>query len=138
MSGQAFRLGDWLVEPARNRISKEKTEVILEARMMDALVLLASEAPDTVPTDKLLEELWSGQIVEASTAHRTINKLRTVLGDSRKESRYIETVIKRGYRVVANVEVVDEATHPIQVGAEAASPRDPDVSPCMRPCGDIR
>ena len=94
------QLGKWLVEPDRNKLVAEDVEVSLEPRVMDALVLLIERAPETVTIDEMLDTLWPGRIVEASSVHRLINKLRTSLEDSPKEPIFIETVPRRGYRVI--------------------------------------
>ena len=103
MGDKRLQIGDWLVEPERNLLSGESKERSLETRAMDVLVHLAENAPRTVAADELLERFWAGRVVESSTVHRTISKIRNALGDTSGKRAYIETVPKRGYRVVAEV-----------------------------------
>lgn len=100
----AIRIGEWLIEPARNCASRGSTEKKLDPRALDVLVHLAKVAPRTVSADELLDLFWKGRIVEASTVHRVISRIRSTLRDEPKNARYIQTVPKRGYRVVAQVE----------------------------------
>jgi Tol biopolymer transport system component len=62
----------------------------------------------------LLETVWAGTFVEENTLTRTIGVLRRELGDSTKESRFIETIPTRGYRFIAPVEPLPEHITPPQ------------------------
>ena len=100
---QPFQFGEFHVEPARNAIVKDEQETLLEKRMMAVLIHLVESAPETVTTADLLDTHWPNQIVEASTAHRVMTKIRNALGDSPKSPIYIETVPKKGYRAIAHI-----------------------------------
>ena len=49
VTGGPFRLGDWLVEPSLNRLSRGDTTIQLELKVMDVLVCLAERAEEVVP-----------------------------------------------------------------------------------------
>lgn len=104
------QVGEWRVEPDRNLIRRGDEAIRMDPRALDVLVYLAREAPRTVPADELLNRFWAGRVVESSTVHRVISRIRTSLGDQAKDARYIETVPKRGYRMVATVSVDEPAT----------------------------
>jgi DNA-binding winged helix-turn-helix (wHTH) protein len=71
---------------------------------MDLLVYLARNSGRTVPHHELLSNLWPGQPFIASTAlPRCIAELRQTLGDRASGSTVIQTVPKRGYRLIAVV-----------------------------------
>ena len=70
---------------------------------MDVLVALAERAGDTVTKNELLDRVWAERIVYESVLPRTISELRRLLDDSALQPRYVETVPKRGYRLVATV-----------------------------------
>lgn len=112
-----FMLGDWLVRPSLNRISQGGNEVRLRPQLMDVLVCLATRAGRTVTKDELLESVWPGQYIVESGLARCVAELRQILGDATwQDSRYIETIPKRGYRLIAPVTFL--AVEP----AEAAVP----------------
>ena len=67
-------------------------------RGMDVLVHLLKNSDRIVPANELLETFWTDRVVEESTIHRHISQIRTALGDSAKEAKYIKTVSKRGYQ----------------------------------------
>ncbi|WP_156804544.1 winged helix-turn-helix domain-containing protein [Gallaecimonas xiamenensis] len=102
----AFRIGEWLVRPGLHLISKDGQEITLEPRAMAILTLLARHAGEVVSRDQLLDEAWSDVIVSDNALNQFIVKLRRALGDDAKQPRYIVTVPKKGYRLVAQVEDV--------------------------------
>lgn len=103
-AGADFTLGDWLVQPSLNRISQGETEVRLRPQLMDVLVCLATRAGRTVTKDELLALVWPGQYIVESGLARCVAEIRQILGDTaRQDSRYIETIAKRGYRLIAPV-----------------------------------
>ena len=98
-----FFLGDWLVDPSANRLRRRNTSVILEPKVMDVLVVLARHAGDTVTRTELLEGVWPDCFVEPGSLNRCISRLRSVLDDPPGRPQFIETVRKRGYRLIAPV-----------------------------------
>lgn len=100
-----FRLGDWLVQPGANRITRGDTTVHLRARLMDVLHCLAASAGEVVPKDEILAAVWGQKFLAESVLTRTITELRQALGDNPRQPHYIETITKRGYRLVASVDL---------------------------------
>jgi DNA-binding winged helix-turn-helix (wHTH) protein len=116
-----FTLGDWLVQPSLNRISQGETEVRLRPQLMDVLVCLAERAGRTVTKNELLDLVWPGQYIVESGLARCVAEIRQILGDTaRQEPRYIETISKRGYRLVAPVAFL--AAEPAQAAAPGIDP----------------
>lgn len=98
-----FRIGECLVEPRQNRIVRGDTEVHLEPRVMDVLVCLAARAGEVVSRDTLNEQVWRDVVVTDQAVTNCISELRQHLRDDRAAHRAIETIPKRGYRLVAEV-----------------------------------
>ena len=103
-----FLVGDWRVHPADDHIIRGDETVRLEPKTMDVLVYLASH-PQVVSRRDLEREVWRGALVGDDAVTNTIVKLRRALGDTAKESSYIATVPKRGYRLVAPVTLLQDA-----------------------------
>ena len=118
-----FWVGDWLVEPASGRLSREGTSVRLRPQLMDLLVCLASRAGRVVLKDDILEQVWPGQFIAESGLGRCMAELRHALQDDVQEPRFIETIPKRGYRLIAPVTSVERGSsaggsvHPLAVSA---------------------
>ena len=95
-----FRLGPVTVEPARCVLERDGEEVRLEPKVVDLLVLLSNRYGAVVSRDALFDALWPGTIVGDDALSRTVFKLRRALGDDPKTPRFVETVPKRGYRLL--------------------------------------
>ena len=119
-----LRVADWRVNPAVDEISRDGTVVKLEPLSMRLLVYLAQRAGHVVSVEDLLSDVWSGVIVTADSVYQAVAALRRTLGDSSKDPKYIVTLPRRGYRLVAKVEPWREtAVSPSAL--EHCSPPDP-------------
>ena len=107
-----FRIGDHSVEPSRGRIVSLAGEKHVEPRAMEVLVALACRAGDTVSRDDLIEAVWKHPYVSDEALSRCISMLRHALSDDRSQPRYLETIPKRGYRLIASVETAEAAPAP--------------------------
>ena len=96
----AFLLGDWRVEPSLNLLSRGEKSVRVEPKVMELLVFLAAEAGDVVSKEAIMGALWPGVHVTQSSVFRHVSMLRLALEDDPKRPRYLETVPKRGYRLL--------------------------------------
>lgn len=99
----SFRLGEWLVEPSLNRLTRGERVAHLEPRAMDLLVYLAERAGKVVGREELLDAVWQRQFVADATLSHAVAKLRRALGDDPQGACFIETIPKRGYRLVATI-----------------------------------
>lgn len=103
-----FRVGAWLVHPERLSIENDLGETAVEPRLMEVLVALAERAGEVVSAEQLLIEVWHGTFYGDNPVHRVIAELRRALGDSSRTPAYIETIRKRGYRLIAPVAFPDD------------------------------
>lgn len=102
--GSDFRLGGLLVEPDLNRLTRGGESVRLEPKMMDLLVLLARRAGEVVSKDDIVAGVWEESFVTDSVITRAVAGLRHALGDDARSPSFIETISKRGYRLIAEIE----------------------------------
>ena len=98
-----FTVGDWKVEVSTNRISHAGATVELEPRVMDLLRLLATRAGEVISKAEIGEAFWDEVHVNEEALTRCVFKLRKALNDDARRPLYIETVSKRGYRLIAAV-----------------------------------
>jgi transcriptional activator of cad operon len=98
-----LRIGAWCVDPASGQISRDGETVRLDARSMRLLLCLAEHAGEVVSIDDLLNQVWAGVTVSPDSVYQAVASLRRVLGDDPKQSAYIATVPRLGYRMVATV-----------------------------------
>jgi len=83
--------------------------------VISVLVCLAQQHGQVVTREQLEETVWAGMIVGYDSLASTIIKLRKAFGDDSKNPQIIETVPKKGYRLIAEVSPV---TGHIETAAE--------------------
>lgn len=106
-----FRLDDWLVQPALCRLSKDGHTVQVRAKVMDLLAYLAGHPGEVIPKGRLLDDVWGSQAISESALTRTVTELRQALGDDADQPKLLETIPKRGYRLIGPVTPVSEAAN---------------------------
>lgn len=102
-SESPFYVADWLVDAGANRIRRGDQEEKLEAKVMDVLVYLAGHPGELVTRESLEKEVWAGRVVSYESLTSSINKLRKAFGDNPRKPKIIETVSKKGYRLIGKV-----------------------------------
>jgi Tol biopolymer transport system component/DNA-binding winged helix-turn-helix (wHTH) protein len=131
--GEPFRIGEYLVRPALNRIIAPDRTIQLEPKIMEVLVCLAEARGDVVPKQVLIDRVWAGVFVTDDVLVRAIAELRRAFRDEAGRPTVIETIRKRGYRLLATVTPMD-GNHddtPIPTprsAVEAAARRSPSVT----------
>ena len=106
-----WQLGDWLIEPAHNRLrplpaadallQDTRDERTLEPRVMAVLELLLrhshASGGEPISDELLLAEVWPGIAVSDASVYQAIAQLRKALGDNGKPYRYVGRVSGKGY-----------------------------------------
>ena len=99
----ALQIGDWRIDPQLGQMSRGAEIVRLEARTLRLLMYLANRAGETVSIEELLDQVWSGVVVTQDSVYQAVTALRRLLGDDAKQPKYIVTVPRLGYRLIAPV-----------------------------------
>jgi TolB-like protein/DNA-binding winged helix-turn-helix (wHTH) protein len=103
-SSTSFLVGDWLVDPAAGQITKAGCAVKLEPKVMEVLSYLALQPGELVTREDLERDVWKGAVVGYDSITTAVIKLRKALTDDARQPRYIATIPKRGYRLIAEVQ----------------------------------
>jgi TolB-like protein/DNA-binding winged helix-turn-helix (wHTH) protein len=103
----SFYVADWEVRPAACEIIQGDTVVKLEPRVMSLLQYFASRPGEVLSRIQLEEQVWPGMVVGYDALTKSIGKLRDALGDSEKPPTIIQTIPKKGYRLIAPVTAGD-------------------------------
>ena len=98
-----FKVGDWTVDPAAGQISRDGILVKLEPKVMEVLSYLASRQGELVTRDDIERDVWKGAVISYDSITTAVIKLRKALTDDARQPKYIATVPKRGYRLIAEV-----------------------------------
>lgn len=99
-----FLLGDWQVDATGNRLTRGDQVRPLRHKAMELLVLLARHPGQTVSRETIVEAIWDGNHYVAPKAINTaVWTIRQALDDDAEAPRYLETISKKGYRLIAPV-----------------------------------
>ncbi|HDG1708348.1 TPA: lysine decarboxylation/transport transcriptional activator CadC [Kluyvera ascorbata] len=136
MQQPVVRVGEWLVTPSVNQISRPGRQLTLEPRLIDLLMYFARHPGEVLSRDELIDNIWMRNIVTSHVVTQSISELRKSLrdgGDSNAE--YIITVPKRGYQLTAAVTWLDESDikDETQVPLDATAPGIAPVVPTQKP-----
>jgi len=101
-----FRFGPYEVHPGTRELYKHGRKLKLRQQAFQVLLALVERAGNVVTREQLRDRVWtSDTFVDFEHGLNTaIKELRATLNDSAAEPRYIETLPKLGYRMVAVVE----------------------------------
>ena len=121
---QGFYLGDWEVRPLQLEVVGPDGSAHVEKRWMQVLVMLASRAGEVIERDEILDVVWEGRAMNDEPLNRCISQLRKVLGDAPQQPRFIATITKVGYQLIAPVRPLEPAA-PEPPAADAASADSP-------------
>jgi DNA-binding winged helix-turn-helix (wHTH) protein len=97
------RIGDFVADPGLDTLTGPAGAQHLEPKVMEVLLHLARRRGETVSQEELLAAVWGGRFVVEAVVTRAVSELRKALGDDPKAPRYIQTVARRGYRLIAEV-----------------------------------
>jgi len=130
MAAGRYRFHDFELDPVERRLFSGGTQVDLNSRYFDALLLLLQHPGTLLRKERFLQEVWHGIPVTDEVLTQCIKTLRRQLGDSAAQPHLIETVPKHGYRFIPEVAWVDDAA----MAAAADTARDP--APHAAPAAD--
>ena len=102
-----FRIGDFTVDADDNTVSTTGQQRHIEPKAMQVLLVLVSRANKTVDRQELLKSVWGDRVVVDEALTRVISQLRLAFQDNKSRS-LIQTVPKKGYRLNAQVEWLDD------------------------------
>ncbi len=103
MNGLCFQISDWTLVVEENKLYRQDREVTVEPRLVNLLSFLAQSPGDVFCREELIDHVWDGAIVTDQVVTQSIFELRKILKDGRADCvRFIVTVPKRGYKLVAD------------------------------------
>ncbi|MEL6244043.1 MAG: winged helix-turn-helix domain-containing protein [Pseudomonadota bacterium] len=120
------------------RIRIGADEQTVEPKVMDVLRVLIDQAGEVITRDALIDQVWGVSFGGDERLSRAISILRRVLGDKAGERGFIETVPRRGYRLVADVGYEDPAPAQEGLALPKESTSAGQASPASPPQGDRR
>ena len=129
---RGFRIGAWDVYPQQNLLKSPEQTKTLEPKVMDVLVFLAERQGEVVSRQQILDAVWREVVVGDEVVSRAVSLLRTELGDDQKNLRYVKTISKRGYCLIADVISVSSSVSDASASATAENPTESTTRRSMR------
>jgi eukaryotic-like serine/threonine-protein kinase len=120
------RLGPFVVDLKAGELCKGERKARLQEQPFQILLMLVERSGDLVTLEEIKKKLWPNDtVVEFDhSIHTAMKKLRQALEDSAENPRYIETVARRGYRLIMPVESLDSTPGDGPASDEASSSHD--------------
>lgn len=117
-SSGTFRVGEWVVEPALGLVRRGEEAVHVTPRAMAVLLHLARAEGAVVARNEILDAIWPRMDVTQDALSQCIVELRKAFHDDSKSPEVIETIPRRGVRLIAPVAaaqatngIAEEAAH---------------------------
>src|SRR5262245_55798187 len=98
--GTFYEFGPFRIGQDERLLRRGNDVVPLPPKAAELLLALVERNGEAVRKDELMNAVWPGTFVEEGSLAQNVSLLRKALGEG-PESRYIETVPKRGYRFIA-------------------------------------
>jgi TolB-like protein/DNA-binding winged helix-turn-helix (wHTH) protein/Tfp pilus assembly protein PilF len=108
------RFGTYEVSLQSGEVRKAGLRIRVQQQPMKLLEILLEHPGEIVTREELRSRVWPNESFRDfdQALNIAIGKLRSALGDSAENARFIETIPKRGYRFIADVSVLDADAHP--------------------------
>jgi adenylate cyclase len=102
---KTLSIGDWRVSPAEDLLQRGDEVVRLEPKAMEVLIYLATRPGEVISREELERDVWRGAVIGYDAVTNTVIKLRKALQDDARQPRFIATIPKKGYQLIAPVAV---------------------------------
>ena len=106
-----YRFGEFTVDADQRVLLRHGKPLLLAPKVLETLLTLVQNGGRIIEKEELMKRLWPDSFVEESNLTYCIVQLRKTLGDEARHPRYIETIPKRGYRFIVDVEEVLNDIH---------------------------
>jgi len=117
-----IKFADFVVDSHAAELYRRGKKIKLQHQPTQVLLALLEKPGQIVTREELRQRIWSSDtfVDFEHSLNTAIKKLRLALGDSATNSKFVETLPRRGYRFMATVEasegmpVVKTAAHPLE------------------------
>ena len=101
-----YRFGEFTVDADQRVLLRHGKPLLVAPKVLETLLTLVQNGGRIIEKEELMKRLWPDTFVEESNLTYCIVQLRKTLGDEARHPSYIETIPKRGYRFIVDVEEV--------------------------------
>lgn len=120
-----LRVGDCIVDVPRREVTAphDATPRRITIKAMQVLLVLVAHRDKVVSREALLEWVWPDTMPTDDVLTQAVAQLRKAFGDDHDAPKYLETIAKGGYRLLAPIEWVED-----DAGAAASWSPDADIA----------
>ena len=106
--GHPFRFGEFEVDPETGELRRNGQLIRIPPQPFRLLLLLASHSGHVVSREEIKRQLWGEDtfVDFDQGVNFSIRQIREALGDTAEDSRYVQTVPRRGYRFLQVIEPI--------------------------------
>ena len=97
-----LHFADICIDTHNQLLYRQGETINLAPKVYDLLIFLCQNSHRVLSKDELMEQVWTGTLVTENAISRTLVKVRKALADDPKNPKYIITVPRKGYRMVAD------------------------------------
>jgi DNA-binding winged helix-turn-helix (wHTH) protein len=105
LAGTVYRFGAFELDPGLYVLRREGIDLDVQPKVLDLLLYLVARRGRVVPKEEVLEALWAGVAATDDVLSRAIHAARQAVGDDGGQQSVIQTVRRRGFRFVAEVDL---------------------------------
>lgn len=102
-----IQFGEFTLDSKQARLLCQAKEIAIEHKLFELLLLFVNQPNTIISRQDILDNLWAGSLVTDNAINKLVANLRKVLADDPKNPRYIQTVPKRGYRLICEVTLLE-------------------------------
>ena len=130
VSNHFYRFGEFTVDSNQKVLLRNGKPLPLTPKVFDTLLILVNNSGRIVEKEELMRRLWPDTFVEESNLTFNIQQLRKAFRDDARHPQFIETVARRGYRFIAEIQqnsalssAVENELHSANPGLSLPAPR---------------
>ncbi|MGE0127767.1 MAG: tetratricopeptide repeat protein [Blastocatellales bacterium] len=110
-----YLVGEFEIDPARLCLRRAGEELSLRQKSFQVLLYLLEHRARLVTKEEIIRNIWEGAAVTDDALVQIIVELRRVFGDDRRHPRFIRTVPKAGYQLIAPVSEIPSGSSLIEI-----------------------
>ncbi len=107
-----YKIHNHIIDGNLRSVSVDGKQLNVEPKVYDLIYFLIQNPNKAISKDQLQDAVWPGLEVSETAITRAIMKARKCLNDGNDVQSYIQTIHGHGYKLVANIEVIDKAVVP--------------------------
>ena len=103
-AGTVYRFGAFELDPGLYALRRDGSDLDIQPKVLDLLLYLVARRDRVVPKEEILEALWRGIAATDDVLSRAIHAARQAVGDDGGQQSIIQTMRRRGFRFIAEVD----------------------------------